>query len=167
MYLRQQQLVRIKDRNSQSLGRYGHIVGIDDLNCRVEVVFNDEPELTSYEPKPRWFFGWSDVEAVEGIPAARLYLLVSVLAIIEKQEQIHHILAHVGGDELVFDVAETATARFFGSLGKYDGSFYCWASSTKCTQLIEFTVITVGQYDALRHTMPDHDFGADVKSSEF
>lgn len=166
MYPRCHQLVRIKDYNSPSLGLYGYIVAVDDMNCQVTVEFASEPELVSRNPKPQWSFGWADIEVIEDVPIAKLYMLVTILTI-GRGEQLQHVLAHVEDDQLPRDVAETAAARFYGSLGNYDGLFYNWKQQQKSTKLVDFILISIAQYHFASQIMPDHNLGADVQGIPF
>ena len=166
MYPRCHQLVRIKDSDSPSLGRYGYIVAVDELNFQVKVEFVDEPELVSRNPRTQWCFGWADIEVIEGVPVARLYILVSVLTRVGKQEQVRYVLAHVEDDQQTYDVAETVAARFFGGLGDYNGVFYQWPTS-QSAKLIDFDLTTIGHYHFLSRILPDYDLGADIKGIPF
>ena len=160
------QLVRVNNYLSPAFGRYGHIV--KETGDTVQVEFADLPYWVSHGSSTdgRFMsFHVSALEAVQGIPAASRYLLVTVLTLVGTQEYERHAIAHVDKDQEMHDVAETVAAKFFGSLGEWDGRFYIWENTLYTARLINFKRITVTQYAELRRITPDYDLGADVPGS--
>ena len=153
------QLVRVDDTSTLSHGRYGHAVRL--LGDRVEVEFADLLGIAAVMP-PVHMFEQSQLEAVTDIPAAPFYLLVTVLTLAGTQEYTRYAIAHGAAGESAAAVAEKIAARFFGSLGDYDGEYYLWLGTPYAAKLEKFELITVAQYAELRRTTPDYCMGIDA-----
>lgn len=96
---------------------------------------------------------------VEGVPVAAFYLLVSVLTLVGTQEYIRYAIAHGELGQQPEAVAKTLAARFFGSLGDWDGEFYLYEGSAYASKLLSYEEITVADYITLIRTTPDYDLG--------
>ena len=162
------QLVKINNYLSPAYGRYGHVA--ERMEDTVKIEFADLPLWVKHRSEADGRFmvlHTSAVEAVQGIPVASRYLLITVLTLVGTQEYEHHAIAHVEEGQSMNDVAETVAARFFSSLGEWDGEFYIWANTPHAAKLCDFKQITVAEYVELARTTPDYDMGADVSGTPF
>ena len=157
------QLVRVVAPRCLAFGRYGCVLMSD--RQQVQIRFADLPKSIGAEPNPHGFvqvFQAEELAPVTGIPVAAFYLLVTVLTLVGTQEYIRYATAHGGIGHKPEEVAETIAARFFGSLGDWDGDFYLWEGSPYAAKLLSFEHITVADYVALGHSTPDYDLGGSV-----
>ncbi len=153
------QLVRVNDASALSHGRYGHILSL--CASRAEVEFADLLGVAAVIP-PVHTFEQSQLEAVTDIPVASFYLLVTVLTLVGTQEYTRYEIAHGVAGESAAAVAENIAARFFGSLGDYDGEYYLWPGTPYAAKLEKSELITVAQYAELRRTTPDYCMGVEA-----
>ncbi|PZO07825.1 MAG: hypothetical protein DCF25_22600 [Leptolyngbya foveolarum] len=161
------QLVRVTSPRSLAYGRVAMVMTVCD---GIQVRFADLPQSVAASPNPVGLvqtFGFEELALVEGVPVAAFYLLVTVLTLAGTQEYKRYAIAHVEDSQKPCDVAETVAARFFGSLGDWDGEFYLRENSPYAAKLVEFELITVAQYVELSRTTPDYDLGADVPGNPF
>ena len=131
----------------------------------IQVRFADLPQSVAASPNPVGLMQTFDPEEltlVEGVPVAAFYLLVAVLTLAGTQEHTRYAIAHVEDGQEPCDVAETIAAKFFGSLGDWDGEFYLWANLPYASKLVDSELITVADYIKLSRTTPDYDLGVDV-----
>ena len=136
----------------------------------IRVRFADLPASVAASSNPTGLvqtFGADELAIVEGVPVATCYLLVTVLTLVGTQEHVRYAIAHGNIDEAPEALANTVAARFFGSLGDWDGEFYLWENSPYAAKLLEFELITVAQYIELSRTTPDYDLGAEVPGRLF
>ncbi|CAN5754646.1 hypothetical protein BH23CYA1_BH23CYA1_20130 [soil metagenome] len=156
------QLVRVIAPRCLAFGRYGCVLMSD--RQQVQIRFADLPKSVGDEPNPDGFiqiFQTTELTLIAGVPVAAFYLLVTVLTLVGTQEYIRYATAHGDLDEKPADVAETIAARFFGSLGDWDGEFYLWQGSPYASKLLSFEHITVADYVALGRSTPDDDLGVE------
>lgn len=156
------QLVRVKSVRCLAYGRIAMVTTVFD---QVQVRFADLPKSVAAEPNPAGFvqrFNPEELEVIEGVPIAAFYLLVIVLTLAGTQEYIRYAIAHGDIDQKPEDVAETVAARFFGSLGDWDGEFYIREGSPYSSKLLSYEEITVADYLTLSRTTPDYDLGVNV-----
>lgn len=168
VYFNPNQLVKTTNYRSPAYGRYGYVV--EETGDTVKVEFADLPSLVRHNPNPDgrfMVFHVSAIEAVQGVPFASSYLLVTVLTLVGTQKYKRYAIAHVEEGQSAYDVAETIAANFFGSLGDWDGEFYLWKNTPCAAKLLDSKTITVARYAELRQTTPDYDLGADVKGTPF
>lgn len=159
------QLVRVDDYRSAAHGRYGRILKqITDSSFEVE--FADLLGIPALAP-PSCAFERSQLKVVEGVPDACFYLLVTVTTLVGTQEHTRYTIAHGQVSESTHDVAETIAAKFFGSLGDWDGEYYLWTNTPCAAKLETFELITAADYASLRRTTPDYELGSDVSGDPF
>lgn len=158
-------LVRVDDYRSAAHGRYGRILKqITDSSFEVE--FADLLGIPALTP-PSCMFERSQLKVVKGVPDACFYLLVTVTTLVGTQEYTRYALAHGQVGESTHDVAETIAAKFFGSLGDWDGKYYLWPHTPCAAKLESFELITAADYDSLRRTTPDYNLGSEVRARPF
>lgn len=153
------QLVRVKSVRCLAYGRIAMVVMVSN---QVQVRFADLPKSVAAEPNPAGFvqrFNPEELEVIEGVPIAAFYLLVTVLTLAGTQEYIRYAITHGDFGQQSEDVAETVAARFFGSLGDWDGEFYIHEGSPYASRLLSFEHITIAEYVSLNRTTPDYDLG--------
>lgn len=132
------------------------------VSDQVQVRFADLPRSVGAEPNPDGFvqrFKPEELAVVEGVPVAAFYLLVSVLTLVGTQDYIRYAIAHGELGQQPAAVAETLAARFFGSLGDWDGEFYLYEDSPYASKLLGYEEITVADYITLSRTTTDYDLG--------
>ncbi|EDX82691.1 hypothetical protein S7335_993 [Synechococcus sp. PCC 7335] len=153
------QLVKVADHRLLSFGRFGYVSSVE--NGTVAIEFADLPVATF---KRRRFCS-SALEAVTTVPIATSYLMVTIRTVVANHEMRKcYAIAHVEDGETGADVAETIAAKFFGSLGEWDGDFYRWENSQYAAKLLSYRIITAAEYDVLSMTTPDYCLGAEVSS---
>ena len=153
------QLVQVKSLRCLAYGRIAMVMTVRE---QVQVRFADLPKSVAAEPNPDGFVQRFEPEAlavIEGVPIAAFYLLVTVLTLVGTQAHKRYAIAHGDLGQQPENVAETVAARFFGSLGDWDGEFYLWEGSPYASKLLSFEHITVADYVTLRRTTPDYDLG--------
>ena len=161
------QIVRVVSPRCLAYGRVAMVMTVSD---GIRVRFADLPKSVAASSNVDGLvqtFGVEKLAVVEGVPVAACYLLVTVLTLVETQEYVRYAIAHGNTDEQPCNVAETVAAKFFGSLGDWDGEFYLWENSPYAAKLLAFEPITVAQYIELSRTTPDYDLGADVPGRLF
>ena len=161
------QLVRVVSPRSLAYGRVAMVMTASDS---IQVRFADLPASVAASSNPTGLvhtFDAEDLALIEGVPVAACYLLISVSTLVGAQECIRYAIAHGNADEAPEAIANTVAARFFGSLGDWDGEFYLWQNSPHAAKLLKFELITVAQYIELSRTTPDYDLGADGAINPF
>ena len=156
------QLVKVNAPRCLAYGRYGLV--LMTRGDQSQIRFADLPKASQPSQNPAGFvqfFSHEDLELIEGVPIAACYLLISVSTLVGTQEYIRYAIAHGDIDEAPEAIANTVAARFFGSLGDWDGEFYLWQNSPHAAKLLKFELITVAQYIELSRTTPDYNLGAD------
>ena len=152
------QLVKVADHRLLSFGRFGFVCSIEEGTVAVE-----------FADTPVWFvqrqhFCTSAVEAVETVPRAISYILVTLRTLVGDAMYKRYAIAHVEDNQTGADVAETVAAKFFGSLGEWDGDFYRWEGSRYGAKLLSYRRISAAQYETLSLTTPDYCLGAEVST---
>ena len=160
------QLVRVTSPGSLA---YGRIAMVLTVHKGVQVRFADLPKsAASLNPAElTQTFKAEELKPIKGVPVASYYLLVTVETIVGAQAYTRYAIAHGQEGEKAYDVAETVAAKFFGSLGNWDGGFYLWEASPYAARLDGFERITIAQYIELSRTTPDYDLGSDVPRVPF
>jgi hypothetical protein len=162
------QLVRVVMPRCLAFGRYGCVLMSD--RQQVQIRFADLPKSVAAEPNPNGFvqcFKPEALEVIAGVPVAAFYLLVKVLTLVGTQEHIRYAIAHGDHSQPPAAVAETVVARFFGSLGDWDGEFYLREGSPYASKLVSFEHITLADYVTLSRTTPDYNLGVSVIASSY
>lgn len=158
--LRAGQLVQVTARRSLAFGRYGRV--LMSAGDQAQIRFADLPKSVSSEPNPTGFvqtFDCGDLTSVEDIPIAAFYLLVTVSTLVETQAYTRYAIAHGDIGQAPKALADTVVARFFGSLGDFDGEAYIWENTPYSASLSAYEEITVADYISLSRTTPDYDLG--------
>ena len=127
-----------------------------------QIRFADLPKASQPSQSPVGFVQFlshEDLELVEGVPIAACYLLISVSTLVGTQEYIRYAIAHGNIDEAPEAIADTVAARFFGSLGEFDGTAYIWPNTPCSASLQSWEGITLADYISLSRTTPDYDLG--------
>ena len=154
------QLVKVIAPRCLAYGRYGLV--LMTRGDQSQIRFADLPKASQPSQSPVGFvqfFNHEDLELVEGVPIAACYLLISVSTLVGTQEYIRYAIAHGDMDEAPEAIADTVAARFFGSLGEFDGTAYIWPNTPCSASLQSWEGITLADYISLSRTTPDYDLG--------